>query len=57
MSDAHRYLISPSKGATMTPLRPHHAKMTPLRARMIQQMQLHRLAPGTQTLYAKAIAA
>jgi hypothetical protein len=41
----------------MTPLRPPHAKMTPLRARMIQQMQLHRLAPGTQTLYAKAIAA
>jgi site-specific recombinase XerD len=29
--------------------------MTPLRANMMQQMQLHRLAPGTQTAYAKAI--
>jgi integrase/recombinase XerD len=39
----------------MTPRRPSQAKMTPLRAKMIQQMQLHRLAPGTQQLYAKAI--
>lgn len=39
----------------MPPLRPSQAKMTPLRAKMIQQMQLHRLAPGTQQLYAKAI--
>ena len=39
----------------MTPPRPSQTKMTPLRAAMMQQMQLHRLAPGTQQLYAKAI--
>ena len=30
--------------------------MTPLRAQMIRQMQLHRLAPGTQEAYVRAIA-
>ena len=39
----------------MTPPRPSQTKMTPLRAAMMQQRQLHRLAPGTQQLYAKAI--
>ena len=29
--------------------------MTPLRARMIHQMQLHRLSPGTQDNYVRAI--
>jgi integrase/recombinase XerD len=35
--------------------RSSQTQMTPLRAKMMQQMQLHRLAPGTQQLYAKAI--
>ena len=35
--------------------RPSQTQRTPLRAKMMQQMQLHRLAPGTQQLYAKAI--
>ena len=39
----------------MTSPRPSQITMTPLRAKMMQQMQLHRLAPGTQQLYAKAI--
>jgi integrase/recombinase XerD len=30
--------------------------MTPLRTKMIQQMQLHRLAPGTQENYVRAVA-
>ena len=30
--------------------------MTPLRAKMIMDMQLHRLAPGTQTLYLREVA-
>jgi integrase/recombinase XerD len=30
--------------------------MTPLRAKMITHMQLHRLAPGTQALYLRAMA-
>jgi hypothetical protein len=29
--------------------------MTPLRVHMIQQMQLHRLAPATQKAYVRAI--
>jgi len=39
----------------MTPPRSSQTKLTPLRAKMLQQMQLHRLAPGTQQLYATAI--
>jgi integrase/recombinase XerD len=39
----------------MTPPRPSPTKATPLRATMMRQMQLHRLSPGTQQLYAKAI--
>ena len=30
--------------------------MTPLRAKMITDMQLHRLAPGTQALYLREVA-
>jgi hypothetical protein len=30
--------------------------MTPLRAKMIMDMQLHRLAPGTQALYLREVA-
>ena len=30
--------------------------MTPLRATMITDMQLHRLAPGTQALYLREVA-
>ena len=30
--------------------------MSPLRARMIEQLQLHRKAPGTQDQYVQAIA-
>lgn len=39
----------------MSSLRPNPAKSTPLRDRMMREMQLHRLVPGTQTAYAKAI--
>jgi integrase/recombinase XerD len=39
----------------MTPPRASHSKLTPLRAHMLQQMQLHRLAPSTQQLYTTAI--
>jgi integrase/recombinase XerD len=39
----------------MTPPRSRQTPLTPLRAKMLQQMQLHRLAPGTQQLYATAI--
>jgi integrase/recombinase XerD len=39
----------------MTPPRSSQTTLTPLRAKMLQQMQLHRLAPGTQQLYATAI--
>ena len=41
----------------MTPPRSSQTKLTPLRAKMLQQMQLHRLAPSTQKLYATAITA
>jgi integrase/recombinase XerD len=36
-------------------LHPNPVKSTPLRDHMMREMQLHRLAPSTQTLYAKAI--
>jgi hypothetical protein len=39
----------------MSSSRPHPVKSTPLRDRMMYQMQLHRLAPGTQKSYANAI--
>ena len=55
MRDAHRHLSCPSKGATMSSLRPNPVKSTPLRDQMMHEMQLHRLAPGTQQSYAKAI--
>ena len=35
--------------------RPSQTQRTPLRAKMMQQMRLHRLSPATQQLYAKAI--
>jgi len=41
----------------MTPPRAGHTPLTPLRATMLQQMPLHRLAPGTQQLSATAITA
>jgi integrase/recombinase XerD len=41
----------------MTPPRARQTPLTPLRAKMLQPMQLHRLAPGTQQLYATAITA
>lgn len=55
MMDVSCPLVCASKGAIMTPSRSRQTKLTPLRARMLQQMQLHRLAPGTQQLYATAI--
>lgn len=39
----------------MSPSYPSHVKSTPLRDRMIREMQLHRLSPGTQKTYVKAI--
>src|SRR5215467_14081744 len=39
----------------MTPPRSRQTPLSPLRAKMLQQMQLHRLAPGTQQLSATAI--
>jgi integrase/recombinase XerD len=39
----------------MSSLRSNPVKSTPLRDRMMREMQLHRLVPGTQTAYAKAI--
>jgi integrase/recombinase XerD len=55
MMDVSCHLVCASKGANMTPSRSRQTKLTPLRASMLQQMQLHRLAPGTQQLYAAAI--
>jgi site-specific recombinase XerD len=55
MTDVSGHLTCSSKGAIMTPPRSSQTKLTPLRAKMLQQMQLHRLAPGTQQLYATAI--
>ena len=39
----------------MSSLRPNPVKSTPLRDKMMREMPLHRLAPSTQTLYAKAM--
>lgn len=39
----------------MSSLRSNPVKSTPLRERMMREMQLHRLVPGTQSAYAKAI--
>jgi site-specific recombinase XerD len=39
----------------MTPPSATQTPLTPLRAKMLQQMQLHRLAPSTQQLYTTAI--
>ena len=55
MTDVSCPLAYASKGAIMTPPRSRQTPLTPLRAKMLQQMQLHRLAPGTQQLYATAI--
>jgi hypothetical protein len=55
MTDVSCHLTCSSKGATMTSPRARQPKMTPLRAHMMQHLQLHRLAPGTQQLSAKAI--
>src|SRR5919206_3982086 len=56
-----RYSGSLEGRPSWMPLSPHPgctgAHMTPLRAKMITDMQLHRLAPATQTLYLRAIAA
>src|SRR5262249_49439332 len=41
--------MSPNSGCTGAP-------MTPLRAKMITDMQLHRLAPGTPALYLREVA-
>jgi hypothetical protein len=41
----------------MTPPQSSQTTLTPLRAKMLQQMQLHRLAPSTPKLYATAITA
>ena len=55
MTDVSCHLAYASKGALMTPPRSRPIPLTPLRAKMLRQMQLHRLAPGTQQLYATAI--
>jgi hypothetical protein len=55
MTDVSCHLASASKGAIMTPPRSRQTPRTPLHAKMLQQMQRHRLAPGTQQLYATAI--
>jgi integrase/recombinase XerD len=55
MTDVSGHLPCASKGAIMTPPRSSPTTRTPLRANMQQQMQLHRLAPGTQQLSATAI--
>jgi hypothetical protein len=39
----------------MSLLRSNSVKMTPLRAKMMHEMKLHRLTPGAQKLYAKAM--
>ena len=57
MTDVSGHLTCSSKGAIMTPPRAGHTPLTPLRATMLQQMPLHRLAPGTQQLSATAITA
>ena len=50
MTEASCHLAYASKGAIMTPPRASQPPRTPLRAKMLQQMQRHRCAPGTQQL-------
>jgi hypothetical protein len=50
-------LACASTGAIMTPPSASQTPLTPLRAPMLQQMQLHRLAPSTQQLSLTAITA
>ena len=45
MTDVSCHLAYASKGAIMTPPRSRQTPLSPLRAKMLQQMQLRRLAP------------
>jgi hypothetical protein len=55
MTGVFCHLACASTGAIMTPPHARHTPLTPLRAPMLQQMPLPRLAPGTQQLYTTAI--